>query len=93
MDVSTALVGGGDLIVGEDGSGDADGYWLDLDAVTGSLKANGALLMTAPATANEIGNEKSHKVAAAKDGVLITIGTTAYTEGVLNFTFIGYQGE
>jgi hypothetical protein len=83
VNVDTALTGGGTLVVGEDGGGDADGYWTDLDAVTGVLKCSGALCASSAA----------HQVAAAKDGVLITIATTAYTAGVLKFAFIGYQGE
>lgn len=83
VNVDTALVGGGTLVVGEDGAGDADGYWTDLDAVTGVLKGSGALVASGAA----------YQVAPAKDGVQITIATTAYTAGVLKFTFIGYQGE
>lgn len=82
VNVKTALVGGGTLTVGEDGvAGDADGYFTDLDAVTGVLKGTGAL----------VASNKAHAVKAANDGVLITIGTTAYTVGVLKFSFIGYQ--
>lgn len=83
VNVDTALTGGGTLVVGEDGGGDADGYWTDLDAVTGVLKGSGAL----------VASNKAHQVDPTKDGVLITIATTAYTAGVLKFTFIGYQGE
>ena len=83
VNVDTALVGGGTLVVGEDGAGDADGYWTDLDAVTGVLKCSGALCASG----------KAHQVAPALDGVQITIATTAYTAGVLKFSFIGYQGE
>lgn len=83
VNVDTALVGGGTLVVGEDGGGDADGYWTDLDAVTGVLKGSGAL----------VASNKAHQVDPAKDGLYITIATTAYTAGVLKFSFIGYQGE
>lgn len=90
----TALVGGGTFVVGEDGGGDADGYFLDLDGIALSAvkKGDGALLMTAPATANEIGDDKAHIVVSTKDGVLVTIGTTAYTAGKLHFFFEGFQG-
>lgn len=91
--VETALVGGGSFVLGEDGGGDADGYWTDLDAasVDTVVAATGALLFTSPVTAGEIGNEKAHLVAAAKDGVQVTIASTAYTAGKLNFHFIGFQ--
>lgn len=83
VNVDTALVGGGTLVVGEDGAGDADGYWTDLDAVTGVLKGSGALVASGAA----------YQVAPAKDGLQITIATAPYTAGVLKFAFIGYQGE
>ena len=92
---TTAPVGGGSMVVGEDGSGDADGYFTDLDAlaVAVPLKGTGALVWAPPATdAADIGNEIAFKVAAAKDGVLMTIATTAYTAGVIEFSFNGYQG-
>jgi hypothetical protein len=91
--IETALVGGGTFVVGEDGGGDDDGYWTDLDAATvGSVVAGtGALVWTAPNTANEIGNEKTHIVAAAKDGVQVKISTTAYTTGKITFYFSGIQ--
>lgn len=89
----TALTGGGTFVLGEDGGGDADGYFTDLDAIAVGtpVLGTGALVFTAPNTANEIGNEKPHQVAAAKDGVQVTIGTTAYTAGKLHFIFSGYQ--
>ena len=82
-DTGTGLTGGGTLVVGEDGGGDADGYWTDLDAVAGVVKGSGALIASVLA----------FKVDAAKDGVLLTVGTTAYTAGIIKFTFIGFQGE
>lgn len=90
----TALVGGGTFIVGEDGSGDADGYFTDLDAVAIAtpLAGTGALVFDPPATdAADIGNEKMHLVVAAKDGVQVTVGTTAYTAGKIHFYFMGVQ--
>lgn len=90
-----ALTGGGTMVVGEDGGGDADGYCLNLDAVTIDVASRciGALIYTAPATAGEIGTELPYKVLPAKDGFTITIATTAYTAGILEFIVIGYQGE
>jgi len=92
---TTAPVGGGSMVVGEDGGGDADGYFTDLDAlaIAQPVKGTGALVWQTPATdAADIGNEKPWKVVAANDGVLMTIATTAYTAGVIEFTFSGYQG-
>lgn len=81
--VETALVGGGSFVVGEDGGGDADGYWTDLDAASASgvVSGGGALLVTA----------QPHIVAAAKDGVQVTIASTAYTAGKIHFIFSGIQ--
>jgi hypothetical protein len=81
--VETALVGGGTFVVGEDGSGDADGYWTDLDAasVSTGVSGNGALLVAS----------QPHIVAAAKDGVQVTIASTAYTAGKIHFIFSGIQ--
>lgn len=78
----TAPVGGGTLVVGEDNSGDADGYFTDLDAlaVATPLIGTGALVSSTP-----------HKVVSTYDGVLVTIGTTAYTAGKIDFVFIGFQ--
>ncbi len=92
--IETALVGGGTFVVGEDGGGDADGYFLDMDAFTVDLvyQGKGALVWAAPLTAAEIGNELVYRVVAAKDGVQVTVGTTAYTAGVISFYFSGYQG-
>lgn len=80
--VETALVGGGTFVVGEDGGGDADGYWTDLDAAAlgTAVKGSGALL-----------SGVAHVVAAAKDGVQVTIATSPYTAGKLHFHFIGFQ--
>jgi hypothetical protein len=92
----TALTGGGTLVVGEDGGGDADGYFTDLDAIAVAtpVAGTGALVFDPPATdAADIGNEKMHKVDSAKDGVLITIATTGYTAGKIHFNFIGFQSH
>jgi hypothetical protein len=82
----TALTGGGTMVVGEDGGGDADGYFTDIDAITTSaaVKGSGALV-------NSTGDEVFHVVAAAKDGVQITIASTGYTAGKVHFVFIGSQ--
>lgn len=90
----TALIGGGSFVVGEDGSGDADGYFTDLDAITttAAVAGNGALVYTV--TGNlvaDVGNVKPHLVAAAKDGVQVTIASTAYTAGKIHFIFQGVQ--
>lgn len=77
------LTGGGSIIIGEDGSGDADGYFTDMDAVTGVVKGTGAL----------VASGKAHIVDGAKDGVLATIATDAYTAGTIEFTFVGYQAK
>jgi hypothetical protein len=84
----TALTGGGSAVLGEDGGGDADGYFTDLDAIAVAtpIKGSGALV-------NNTGAEIMHKVAAAKDGVLLTIATTAYTAGKIHFFFIGVQAD
>jgi histidine ammonia-lyase len=90
----TALTGGGSFVVGEDGSGDADGYFTDLDAISVStvLAGTGALVYSPPTTdAADVGNELPHLVVAAKDGVQVTIGTTAYTAGKIHFVFVGVQ--
>jgi len=82
-----APVGGGTMVCGEDGGGDADGYFTDLDAIAIAtpLRGTGALVVGT-------GEEVVFKVAAAKDGVLLTIATTAYTAGTIDFVFIGFQG-
>lgn len=92
--VETALVGGGTFVLGEDGGGNASGYFLDMDALAAGAVyvGTGALVFTSPLTAAEIGNDKPYLVAAAKDGVQVTIATTAYTAGKISFYFSGCQG-
>lgn len=82
-DVETALVGGGTFVVGEDGGGDDDGYYTDMDALAlnSVTYGSGALVASTP-----------YKVAAAKDGVQVKIATTAYTAGKISFYFSGCQG-
>lgn len=84
----TALTGGGTAVVGQDGGGDADGYFTDIDAIAVAtpIRATGALCVATS------GLEAVYKVAAATDGVQVTVGTTAYTAGVVDFVFIGFQG-
>lgn len=84
----TALTGGGSAVVGQDGGGDADGYFTDIDAIAVAtpIRATGALCVAAS------GLEAVYKVAAATDGVQVTVATTAYTAGVVDFIFIGFQG-
>jgi hypothetical protein len=79
----TALVGGGSLVVGEDGGGDADGYFTDLDAIGVGTAVSG--------TGAKLVGGLHHVVDAAEDGVQITIASTAYTVGKLHFHFIGLQ--
>jgi hypothetical protein len=84
----TALTGGGTAVVGQDGGGDADGYFTDIDAIAVAtpIRATGALCVATS------GLEAVYKVASATDGVLVTVGTTAYTAGVVDFVFLGFQG-
>lgn len=78
----TALVGGGSFVVGEDGGGDNDGYFADLDAIAVAtpVVGGGALI-----------SDGVHKVDATKDGVQVTIATSAYTAGKLVLVFRGFQ--
>ena len=79
----TALVGGGSFVVGEDGGGDADGYFTDLDGITVSTAVSG--------TGALVVGGLHHIVDSAKDGVQVTIASTAYSAGKLHFHFIGLQ--
>lgn len=82
----TVLTGGGTFVVGEDGGGDDDGYWTDLDAIAVAtpVKGSGALV-------NSTGAEVMRKVPSATDGVAVKIATTGYTAGKVHFFFIGIQ--
>jgi hypothetical protein len=84
--VETALVGGGTLVVGEDGGGDADGYWLNLDAAASGTAVSGSGALVASQLVTQ-----PHVVAAAKDGVQVTIASTEYTAGKIHFVFSGVQ--
>ena len=84
-DVETALVGGGTCTLGEDGSGDVDGYSGDMDAFTGTGSMAGALISSS-------GIFIPHNVDSAKDGVQVTVATTDYTAGKIHFYFVGFQG-
>jgi hypothetical protein len=94
-EIVTALTSGGaaTVVLGEDGGGDADGYATDFfaDAAGSVGGCQGALIWTAPATANEIGAPKPHKVAAAKDGLTLTVGTAALTAGKFHVYVMGHQ--
>lgn len=78
-----ALVGGGSVVCGEDGGGDADGYFTDLDAIEVGTAVSG--------TGAKLVGGLHHVVDAAEDGVQLTIASTAYTSGKLHFHFIGFQ--
>lgn len=84
---TTAPVGGGTMVLGQDGGGDADGYYTDLDAIAVAtpIRGTGALVLAAS------GLELMNKVASATDGVLMTIASTAYTAGKIDFIFVGFQ--
>jgi len=84
--VIVAPVGGGSLVVGEDGGGDADGYFTDMDALSlaSITRGTGALV-------NNSGEEVEFMVDATKDGVLATVATTLYSAGEIDFYFIGVQ--
>lgn len=90
----TPLTGGGTFVVGEDGGGDADGYWTDLDAIAAATPVAGSGALVYTVTGNlvaDVGNAKPHKVDSAKDGVQVTIASTPYTAGKIHFHFIGVQ--
>lgn len=84
----TVLTGGGTAVVGQDGGGSANGYFTDIDAIAVAtpIRATGALCTPTS------GLEAVYKVAAATDGVLVTVASTPYTAGVVDFVFIGFQG-
>lgn len=83
----TALTGGGTVVCGQDGGGDDDGYFTNLDAIAVAtpLRGTGALVVST-------GEEVVNKVVAANDGVQLTIATAAYTAGLVDIVFIGFQG-
>lgn len=70
-------------VVGEDGAGDADGYFTNIAALTNVVKGTGALVT----------GGKAHKVDPTKDGVLVTVAVGTFTAGKILFNFIGYQGK
>jgi hypothetical protein len=79
------------LTVGEDGGGDADGYGADILASYTTLIPKilkGALIWDATA-----GDEHPEPfvVDAAKDGVLVTVGTLALAAGKVEIFFHGFQ--
>lgn len=83
--IDTTITSGGTptLIIGEDGGGDADGYFADFfgtPSANTALKGGGALL-----------SDGVHRVDPAKDGVLLTIGVAAVTAGVFRVIVRGFQ--
>lgn len=83
--IDTTITSGGTptIILGEDGGGDADGYFADFfgtPTAGTALKGGGALL-----------SDGVHIVAAAKDGILMTIGTAALTAGAFRIFVKGIQ--
>ena len=83
VSVDTTLVGAtATVTLGEDGGGDADGYFLDLSLPSaGDVIEGGGALLT----------DSYHRVVAAQDGVLMTVGTAALTAGKFKVLFMGYQ--
>jgi len=78
-----APVGGGTIVLGEDATGDDDGYFTDMDAFAAGSVANG--------TGALVASVAPHLVDAAEDGVQITIATALYSAGEIDFYFEGYQ--
>jgi hypothetical protein len=79
-----ALTSGGvpTLTIGEDGAGDADGYFADFGAslAVGAIKGAGALI-----------SDDFHLVDSALDGLQFTIGANALTAGKFTVYVHGYQ--
>lgn len=83
--IDTTIVSGGvpTLVIGEDGGGDADGYFADFGATLTAgtaIKASGALITDA-----------FHSVDSAKDGLVLTIGANALTAGKFRVFVTGVQ--
>lgn len=83
--IDTTITSGGTptLVLGEDGGGDADGYFADFfgtPTAGTALKGGGALV-----------SDGVHKVDSAKDGLALTIGTAAVTAGVFRVFVRGFQ--
>lgn len=83
--IDTTITSGGTptIVIGEDGGGDADGYFADFFGTPTAgvaLKGGGALI-----------SDGVHIVASAKDGLTVTIGTAAVTAGVFRVFVRGFQ--
>lgn len=83
--IDTTITSGGTptIVIGEDGSGDADGYFADFFGTPTAgvaLKGGGALV-----------SDGVHIVAAAKDGLTVTVGTAALTAGKFRVFVTGIQ--
>ena len=83
------LTGTATLVIGEDGGGDADGYHTDIIAG----QANGKVVVGEGALLYNSTDKRplQHLVAAAKDGLQITVGTAAIVAGKLVVYVEGYQ--
>lgn len=71
------------IVIGEDGAGDADGYFADFFGTPTAgvaLKGGGALV-----------SDGAHIVDSAKDGVLVTIGVADLTAGAFRVVVRGFQ--
>ncbi len=75
------------IALGEDGGGDADGYLVAAD-LAATQRGKGALVWDSTA-----GDEHpdEHSVAAATDGVLLTVGVANAVAGKVVVLFAGYQ--
>lgn len=85
LHVDTTITSGGTptIVIGEDGGGDADGYFADFfgtPSANTALKGGGALV-----------SDGVHRVDSAKDGVTVTIGTAALTAGKFRVFASGFQ--
>lgn len=85
LHVDTTITSGGTptIVIGEDGGGDADGYFADFfgtPTANVALKGGGALI-----------SDGVHRVDSAKDGVTVTIGTAALTAGKFRVFVTGIQ--
>lgn len=83
--IDTTITSGGvpTLVIGEDGGGDADGYFADFGATLTAdtaIKASGALI-----------SDAFHKVDSTKDGLVLTIGANALTAGKFRVFVTGIQ--
>ena len=82
--VDESFAGGATITVGEDGGGDADGYFTDIgSAATGNVVESDGALVGASGLI--------HIVDSAKDGVLVTVSSAAATAGKCKVYFAGHQ--